>query len=62
MDRIENEYGKIFTSYTFCHNFYEKKKLYITMLDTSNSIGEIVFFFQKKKMTAAQRKHFVASE
>lgn len=49
MDRIENEYGKIFTSYTFCHNFYEKKKLYINMLDTSNSIGEIVFFFQKKK-------------
>lgn len=33
------------------------------MLDAGNSIGEIVFFFQKKKkMTAAQRKHFVASE
>ena len=64
MDRIENEYGKIFTSYNFYHHFYYKnknKKLYINMLDTGNSIGEILFLF-KKKMTAAQRKHFVASE
>ena len=37
------------------------------MLDTGNSIGEILFLFKKKKekkkkKTAAQRKHFVASE
>lgn len=65
MDRIENEYGKIFTSYNFYHHFYYKnknKKLYINMLDTGNSIGEILFLFKKKKKTAAQRKHFVASE
>lgn len=46
---------------TFITTFIKKKKLYINMLDTGNSIGEILFLF-KKKMTAAQRKHFVASE
>ena len=52
---------------TFITTFIKKnKKLYINMLDTGNSIGEILFLFKKKKKkkkkTAAQRKHFVASE
>ena len=35
---------------TFITTFIKKnKKLYINMLDTGNSIGEILFLFKKKK-------------
>ena len=44
---------------TFITTFIKKnKKLYINMLDTGNSIGEILFLFKKKKKDRSTKKTF----